>query len=261
MAITRDIYVTQNAYIQPIDYVQSTNAIPLYFRLVDFTLTSAMIASVYVTRKDQTVEFDNATIDTTNNLVMVDVQASMFSVVGESELQIRVVNGTDLLVSFDVKVLVSKNAADGGSQSTNVLGVVTDAVNQMNSEVSAAASSATAAAASAAEAKETLASTVKSVNGYTPNTSGAVTIPEATTSKSGVMSAADKTQIGKNTSNIATIEASTTASKAYAVGSYLVLNGQLYKVTAAIASGGTITVGTNVSAVALADQVDRKSVV
>ena len=49
-------------------------------------------------------------------------------------------------------------------------------------------------------------------------------------------------------SNLATIEGTTTASKAYAVGDYLVLTGQLYKVTQAIAQGGTITVGTNVVA-------------
>ena len=51
-----------------------------------------------------------------------------------------------------------------------------------------------------------------------------------------------------NASNIATIEATSSASQAYAVGDYLVYNGQLYSVTAAIASGETITPGTNVSA-------------
>lgn len=55
--------------------------------------------------------------------------------------------------------------------------------------------------------------------------------------------------------NLATIEHSTTASKAYAVGDYLVLNGILYKVTTAIASGGTITVDTNVTAAAAGDDI------
>lgn len=48
-------------------------------------------------------------------------------------------------------------------------------------------------------------------------------------------------------SNIATVESSNTASKAYAKGEYLVYNGLLYIVTTAIASGGTITPGTNVT--------------
>ena len=55
--------------------------------------------------------------------------------------------------------------------------------------------------------------------------------------------------------NLATVESSTTASKAYAVGDYLVLGGVLYKVTSAISSGSTITVGTNVVAAAIADDV------
>lgn len=44
--------------------------------------------------------------------------------------------------------------------------------------------------------------------------------------------------------NFATVEASTTASKAYAVGEYLIYNSFLYRVTTAIASGGTINTGT-----------------
>lgn len=45
--------------------------------------------------------------------------------------------------------------------------------------------------------------------------------------------------------NQATIESSSTASRNYAKGDFLVRNGLLYKVTSAIASGGTITPGTN----------------
>lgn len=43
-----------------------------------------------------------------------------------------------------------------------------------------------------------------------------------------------------NQAQLATVEASTTASKAYSANEYLVLNGVLYKVTANIAQGGTI---------------------
>lgn len=48
-------------------------------------------------------------------------------------------------------------------------------------------------------------------------------------------------------SNMATIETTSTASKAYAVGEYLVYGGQLYIVTAAITLGDTLTVGTNIA--------------
>lgn len=52
-----------------------------------------------------------------------------------------------------------------------------------------------------------------------------------------------------------TVETSTSASKAYAVGDYLVLNGNLYKVTSAIAADGAITVGTNVVKTTVSDQI------
>lgn len=49
--------------------------------------------------------------------------------------------------------------------------------------------------------------------------------------------------------NFATIQSSTTASKAYNAGEYFILNSYLYKVKTAIAAGGTINVGTNGNAV------------
>lgn len=55
--------------------------------------------------------------------------------------------------------------------------------------------------------------------------------------------------------NFATVESSTTASKAYKIGEYLVLNNLLYRVTAAIASGGTITPGTNCVQTTVGDEV------
>ena len=61
---------------------------------------------------------------------------------------------------------------------------------------------------------------------------------------------------------VATVEASSTASKAYAVGSYFYYTGKLYKTTAPIASGGTITPGTNCTLAKLGDDVgDLKSAI
>ena len=51
-----------------------------------------------------------------------------------------------------------------------------------------------------------------------------------------------------NTSTLAAVESSSTASKTYSVGNYLVYNGILYRVIAAISAGQTLTPGTNISA-------------
>ena len=58
-----------------------------------------------------------------------------------------------------------------------------------------------------------------------------------------------------NASNLATIESSTTASQAYSAGDHLVLNGQLYEVTTAISSGETLTVGTNIEARSVGEEL------
>ena len=56
----------------------------------------------------------------------------------------------------------------------------------------------------------------------------------------------------------ATIEETTTASRAYKVGEYLILNNILYRVTTAIASGGTITPGTNCTQTTVGDEIANK---
>ena len=55
--------------------------------------------------------------------------------------------------------------------------------------------------------------------------------------------------------SIATIEPSP-ATQAHAVGDYIVYNGQLYKVTAAIAQGESLSVGTNVEAATMTSAVN-----
>lgn len=55
--------------------------------------------------------------------------------------------------------------------------------------------------------------------------------------------------------NIATIENSSKASKAYAKNDYMIYDGSFCKVTSAISSGGMITIGTNVSKTTIAAEL------
>ena len=72
---------------------------------------------------------------------------------------------------------------------------------------------------------------------------------------SATSAAASAAQIATILGNFATVEATSTASQAYAVGKFLVLNGVLYRVTTAIASGGTITPGTNCTQTTVGDEI------
>ena len=54
---------------------------------------------------------------------------------------------------------------------------------------------------------------------------------------------------------IAPVEVTFTATRNYAVGSYLIVNNQLYKVTSAISTGGTITPNSNVTATTIMAEI------
>lgn len=64
---------------------------------------------------------------------------------------------------------------------------------------------------------------------------------------------------GASESEIAPVEATSTASKAYAINDLLIYNGHLYRVTAAIANGGTITPGTNATETSVSEVFVRKT--
>lgn len=57
---------------------------------------------------------------------------------------------------------------------------------------------------------------------------------------------------------IAYVESDSTASRAYVIGEYFCMGGLLYRVTAAISSGGTITPGTNCEAVTVGAELQDK---
>ncbi len=54
---------------------------------------------------------------------------------------------------------------------------------------------------------------------------------------------------------IATVESSSTSAHAYSTGDLLILNDNLYRVTASIAIGATLDVGTNIAATTIADEI------
>lgn len=150
--ITRTINVRSNDYVQAIDYVASTNMVDLLFTLNDFSIPEGSAAKVYVTRPDSTIEYDNATVDTDANTVLVDVVTSMFSVAGFSDLRIVLTKDTQKLVSFSVPVVVSTNDTEtGGAQAANVLGVLDTAVNNAAASAKAADDSAKSVSALSGE--------------------------------------------------------------------------------------------------------------
>ena len=58
-------------------------------------------------------------------------------------------------------------------------------------------------------------------------------------------------------SDLAPVETANVATRAYTAGSYLVIGGTLYKATTAIASGATLTVGTNIALVTVSSEISN----
>lgn len=78
---------------------------------------------------------------------------------------------------------------------------------------------------------------------------------------SGIASAITGGSDKANKTDIATVEPTNTASRAYSVGELVYVNGNLYKVIRAIASGATFTVGTNIQSANVSGAIKELGVV
>ncbi|MEZ3435747.1 MAG: hypothetical protein K1W34_14225 [Lachnospiraceae bacterium] len=137
---------------EKISYVQNTNAIPLIFHIEDYHIPSGSTAKVYVQRPDGTIEYEEARIN--GNDITIDVKTTMFSVVGNSVLQIQITKGEKKLVTFGTVVQVKKNYYSAeGEESKNVVDFFEDAFNKMKESVDTAKESETKAKASETAAK------------------------------------------------------------------------------------------------------------
>ena len=154
-----------------------------------------------------------------------------------------------------------------GSDIPTWLGDINSAMTAIDSGINAAATSASGAATTAAQALTDAEAAATSASGAAKTAAQALT--DAVAAKKAADDAAKTaaqalTDAGAaqnalnakaNTSTLATVESTSTASQAYSVGDYLVLKGQLYEVTTAITSGETFTVGTNISATTVGDEL------
>lgn len=114
---------------------------------------------------------------------------------------------------------------------------------------------ATEAAASARDADESAASAAQSASVFVIDPTLTHSGQAADAKVTGDELASVKSDLSEVRDIIAQTETTSTASQNYAVGDYLILNNQLYKVTVAISSGETITPGTNVELITLTSEV------
>lgn len=150
--IEREVYVLDNRIKNPIDYVQSTNTIPIVFHFRDYTIPSGATALVYVRKPSGLAVYNSAEIS--GNSVTVDVTTQMFIEEGFHSLQIQIANGEDDLVTFDQPVQVYKNRTDpDAAESENESSLFAE-LQEAAQEATDAADSANQAAQAANDAAE-----------------------------------------------------------------------------------------------------------
>lgn len=171
--IERDVYVLQSKVKNPIEYVRLTNAIPIIFHFRDYDIPGSSSAEVYVQKPSGKAVFDDASIS--GNDVTVTVTDQMFAELGFSELQIKITENAQELVTFSQPVIVKPNYTEGDAdQSQNEGGFFDDAQQAIENantaanaaqaaaeEANEAAAGANSAAQTAEEAAENIPETVK----------------------------------------------------------------------------------------------------
>lgn len=159
--INRDIYVLSSKVKDPIDYVRLTNDIPIVFTFRDYDILPGSAAQVYVQKPSGKAVYDTAAIS--GNVVTVTVRDQMFAELGVSDLQIRITQGDEKLVSFSQPVRVHPNYTDGDAQQSQNEGGFFDDAEQAVENANQAAGLANQAAQAANEAAEAVREAVSGV--------------------------------------------------------------------------------------------------
>lgn len=159
--INRDIYVLSNKVKDPIDYVRLTNDMPIVFTFRDYDIPSGSVAQVYVQKPSGKAVYDTAEIS--GNVVTVTVTDQMFAELGVSDLQIRITQGDEKLVSFSQPVRVHPNYTEGDAQQSQNEGGFFDDAEQAVKNANQAAGLANQAAQAANKAAEAIGEAVSGV--------------------------------------------------------------------------------------------------
>lgn len=150
--IERDVYVLRERVRNPIEYVRLTNALPIVFNFRDYDIPSSATADIFVMLPDGTGTETAGTIS--ENTVTVDVQKTMFSVLGWAVMQVKVSSGEDDLVTFKQPVYVKENITEGDYPPSQNTGGFFDEAQEALDDVKEASEQASQAVESAQTAVE-----------------------------------------------------------------------------------------------------------
>lgn len=97
-AIIRDIPVTRKGIMEKIEVTKGTNMIPLVFNITDFQIPKTASATAYITGASGKTK--KKLCDVVGNRITLEPTSDLFSV-GNNDIQIRIVDETKTLVTFN----------------------------------------------------------------------------------------------------------------------------------------------------------------
>ena len=97
-AIIRDIPVTRKGIMEKIEVTKGTNMIPLVFNITDFQIPKTASATAYIT--DASGKTKKKLCDVVGDKITLEPTSDLFSV-GDNAIQIRIVDDTKTLVTFN----------------------------------------------------------------------------------------------------------------------------------------------------------------
>lgn len=132
--IERDVYVTTNANVKnPIDYVAGTNALPIVFTFRDFDIPEGASATYYVKKPSKKAVWNTAQIS--GNAVTIPVTTQTFAEEGLNNLQVRITQGEETLVTFTQPVKAWPNHTnDDAQESKNESDLLDQYIQEMQEE-------------------------------------------------------------------------------------------------------------------------------
>ena len=109
MKITRNIWLTRNRYVEPINYVQNTNEIQLEFFLQDFAIENTATLEYCVIQSTGTM-YDAPITQFSSETVTIKPTKSTFDEAGQAKLYVRIYQSEESeAVTFCVPVIVAEN--------------------------------------------------------------------------------------------------------------------------------------------------------
>lgn len=106
-----------NSRTTVIEAVQGDTMRSFRFYPTDFTLIQGQSVNYYVKRPSGIPVYNTAFLNYNDNYIDVDLTAEALAEVGENNLQVRIMEGNDVLTSFEVVLLVREFGGIGAVES------------------------------------------------------------------------------------------------------------------------------------------------